>query len=149
MAIEIVLESLATPGPPEDRLFANLSVTKGENTYKWGIFVPMSYMGNIGEYIEISREKIEQQITAKEAEWEALDPKTITVNNPLTDQSYEVEVKIEDVVRPNIPDYYAKRRNEYPSIPFQLDAIWKGTTSQAYIDMQELIQSIKEKYPKE
>ena len=43
----------------------------------------------------------------------------------------------------------AKRRNEYPSLGNQLDAMWKGPSSNAYTEMHNLIESIKNKYPKE
>jgi len=44
-------------------------------------------------------------------------------------------------------DYREKRKNEYPSIEEQLDAIWKGGTEME--KMKNLIISIKNKYRKE
>lgn len=43
-------------------------------------------------------------------------------------------------------DYQALRRNEYPSISDQLDALWKG--GDALAEMAARIQSVKDKYPK-
>jgi hypothetical protein len=37
-----------------------------------------------------------------------------------------VDIEKSEIVKPEIPDYYAKRRAEYPSIGDQLDAFWKG-----------------------
>lgn len=43
-------------------------------------------------------------------------------------------------------DYQALRRNEYPSIGDQLDALWKG--GEALAEMAARIQAVKDKYPK-
>jgi hypothetical protein len=45
-----------------------------------------------------------------------------------------------------MPDYYAKRREEYPSLAEQLDALWKGGADMAA--MMDKIKLIKAKYPK-
>jgi hypothetical protein len=43
-------------------------------------------------------------------------------------------------------DYQSLRRNEYPSIGDQLDALWKG--GEALVEMSARIQAVKTKYPK-
>lgn len=53
-----------------------------------------------------------------------------------------------EIVCPDIPDYYAKRRSEYPPLADQLDAFWKGEASQDYQNMLAKIQAVKNKYPK-
>jgi hypothetical protein len=57
-----------------------------------------------------------------------------------------VPIEKSEIVRPDIPDYYAKRRAEYPPIGDQLDALWKGDEAQA--DMFDRIAAVKTKYPK-
>jgi hypothetical protein len=149
MAIQISIESLATPGPPEERLFANLVVDLNGETYKWATFIPISYLNRYDEYIETIKDKIEQQILAKEVEWQALEPKTRVIPSPLGGEDMVVNIQKEEIVRPNIPDYYSLRRNEYPSLGDQIDAMWKGTSSPEYLALQQKIQEIKNKYPKD
>lgn len=43
-------------------------------------------------------------------------------------------------------DYEALRRDAYPPIRDQLDALWKGSGAAA--EMAEQVQSVKDKYPK-
>jgi hypothetical protein len=66
----------------------------------------------------------------------------------MTGQPVEVLITKEEIVKPSIPDYYALRRSEYPSLGDQLDAVWKGLDSQAFIEMQAKIAAVKAKYPK-
>ena len=150
MSIQISIESLATPGSPEERLFANLVVNLNGQEYKWAAYIPLDYMNRYDEYLETIKDKIEQQILAKEAEWEALEPKTRTIPpGPFNEEEIIVNIQKEEIVRPNVPDYYAKRRAEYPSLGDQLGALWKGTSSPDYLAMQQKIQEVKDKYPKD
>jgi hypothetical protein len=57
-----------------------------------------------------------------------------------------VDIDKSEVVRPDNPDYYAKRRAEYPSLADQLDAMWKG--GEAAAEMTAKIAEVKAKYPK-
>ena len=59
-----------------------------------------------------------------------------------------IEEALDDVLV-NVPDpkYRKDRRNEYPPIGDQLDALWKGDT--AADAMREVIEAVKTKYPKE
>jgi len=43
-------------------------------------------------------------------------------------------------------DYAVLRRNEYPELRDQLDALWKG--GEALEDMRRKVLDVKEKYPK-
>jgi hypothetical protein len=45
-----------------------------------------------------------------------------------------------------ITSYEALRRNEYPPIADQLDALWKG--GEAAAEMLAKVQAVKAKYPK-
>jgi hypothetical protein len=87
-------------------------------------------------------------IDSKEADWVALEPKTRMILDPISDKYIESPISKEEIVKPSIPDYYALRRNEYPSLGDQLDAVWKGLDSQSFADMQAKIATVKAKYPK-
>lgn len=144
----ISLEGINSPGGSEERSIAYLNVEYNANTYNWTIFVP-KYINNLSEFLQDANTivKIENQIQTKEDEWNALDPKTRTIEDPFTGESITIDIQKEEIVRPDIPDNYAKRRAEYPPIQEQIAAIWKGPSSKDYEDIQIKIQQIKEKYP--
>jgi len=144
---EILLTGLASNLPNENRALAYIDVQHNETTYNWQIFIPNN-TDNIDEFLQSSKQSILNDIDSKEAEWESLDPKTITIEDPMTGQSIDVPITKEQIVKPSIPDYYALRRDEYPSLGDQLDAVWKGLDSQAFSDMQSKIAAVKAKYPK-
>ena len=98
--------------------------------------------------MQSSKQSILNDIDSKEAAWISLEPKTRTTDDPITGQSIEISIAKEEIVKPSIPDYYALRREEYPLLGDQLDAMWKGLDSQAFSDMQAKIASVKAKYPK-
>jgi hypothetical protein len=147
MSSEISLEGIQSVGGNEDRALALLKVTYNDNVYDWKIYVPSN--ANLSEFLEQSKSRIEAQIDAKEAEWAALDPKTRSYTDPFTGEQTVSDIQKEEIVHPDIPDYYALRRNEYPSLGEQLGAIWKGPEHSDYVDMMNKIQSVKEKYPKQ
>jgi len=144
---EVLLTGLTSNLPNENRALAYIDVQHNEKTYNWQVFIPNN-IDNIDEFLQSSKQSILNDIDSKEAEWESLDPKTITVENPMTGQSIDVPITKEQVVKPSIPDYYALRRDEYPSLGDQLDAVWKGSDSQAFSDMHAKIAAVKAKYPK-
>jgi hypothetical protein len=144
---EVLLTGLASNLPNENRALAYIDVQHNEKTYNWQVFIPNN-IDNIDEFLQSSKQSILNDIDSKEAEWESLDPKTITVEDPMTGQSIDVPITKEQIVKPSIPDYYALRRDEYPSLGDQLDAVWKGSDSQAFSDMQAKIAAVKAKYPK-
>jgi len=144
---EIALTGLASNMEGESRALAYLEVTHNDIIYNWQIFIPND-IENLQSYLESSKSSILADIDSKEAVWAALEPKTRTINDPMTGQTIDLPISKEEVVKPSIPDYYALRRNEYPSLGDQLDAMWKGLESQAFIDMQSKIAAVKAKYPK-
>lgn len=143
--MSISLEGLMSGVEGEERALALLQVTHNDQTYEWKAFVPPGTT-DLGQFVTDITPRILAEIDAKEAEWEALDPKTrviedITIGEPIT-----VPIDKSEIVRPEIPDYYAKRRAEYPPLGEQLDAVWKG--GDAATAMQAKIQAVKQKYPK-
>ena len=142
--MSISLEGLMSPGGDETRALAMLKVDHNGLTYDWQAFVPPNT--DLTTFIAQSEVAIKAQIDVKEAAWSALTPKTREVTDPLTGETKTVPIEKSEIVRPDIPDYYAKRRAEYPSIGDQLDALWKGGEAQA--NMQAQIAAVKTKYPK-
>jgi len=142
--MSISLEGLMSPGGDETRALAMVRVVHNEQTYDWQIFVPNGV--DLSAFITDSEATVKAQIDAKEAAWEALDPKTREIDDPMTGETITQDIPKDEIVRPDIPDYYAKRRAEYPSIGDQLDAFWKGGDAAAA--MLAKIQVVKDKYPK-
>lgn len=143
--MSISLEGLMSPGGDETRALAMLKVDHNGLMYDWQAFVPPNT--DLTTFIAQSETAIKAQIDAKEAAWAALTPKTMEVTDPITGETTTVPIEKSEIVRPDIPDYYAKRRSEYPSFGDQLDALWKGGEAQA--NMQAQIAAVKAKYPKE
>ena len=142
--MSISLEGLMSVGGDETRALAMVKVDHNGQTYDWQIFIPEG--ANLSEYVTNAEATVKAEIDAKEAAWAALDPKTREIDDPITGEKTTVDIPKDEIVRPEIPDYYAKRRREYPSIGDQLDAFWKG--GQAEADMFDRIQTVKNKYPK-
>jgi hypothetical protein len=144
---EVALTGLASNIEGENRALAYLEVNHNNTVYNWQIFIPND-IENLQSYLDSSKLSILADIDSKEAAWVALEPKTRTINDPITGESVESPISKEEVVKPSVPDYYALRRSEYPSLGDQLDAVWKGSDSQAFSDMQAKIAAVKAKYPK-
>lgn len=144
---EVNLVGLISNIENENRALANIQVLHNGNVYDWQVFIPND-VTNLSDYIQQISPNIIEDINTKEQLWSDLDPKTRTIIDPTTGQSTEIEILKSEIVKPNIPDYYALRRQEYPSLGDQLDAIWKGIDSQSYLDMKSRIAEIKSKYPK-
>jgi hypothetical protein len=142
--MSISLEGLMTMGGDETRALAMVKVEYNEQTYDWQLFVPNGV--DLSTFIADSEVAVKAQIDAKEAEWTALNPKTREIEDPITGEPTTVDIDKSEIVKPEIPDYYAKRRAEYPSIGDQLDAFWKGGDAAA--EMLAKIQAVKDKYPK-
>lgn len=142
----ITLGGLQSVGGNETRALGYITVSFDDKSYDWQTFIPPDV--NLTEYLESVKEKIADEIRAKEAEWEALTPKTRTRFDPFNQEEVTVNIDKSEIVRPDIPDYYAKRREEYPLVGDQLGALWKGLDSPEYADMQAKIQAVKNKYPK-
>ena len=140
----VSLEGLQSGVTGEDRAIAILKVEHNGQNYDWQIFVPVGT--DLTEFINGCGPRVGAEIDAKEAEWAALTPKTREITDPMTGETTTVDIDKSEVVRPEIPDYYAKRRAEYPSVGEQLGAQWKGGDEAAA--MQAQIQAVKDKYPK-
>lgn len=142
--MSVSLEGLQSGMAGEERALAILKVVHKSQTYDWQLYIPPNV--DLSAYITSKEASIYADIDAKEATWAALTPKTRTINDPMTGESMTVPIDKSEVVRPDVPDYYAKRRAEYPPIGEQMDAMWKG--GEAMADMLFKIQEIKDKYPK-
>ncbi len=123
----VSLEGLQSGMAGEDRAIAILKVDHNGQTYDWQIYVPVGV--DLSGFINGCGPRVGAEIDAKEAQWAA---------SPTGEKS--------DVVQPEIPDYYAKRRAAYPSVGEQLGAQWKGGAEAA--NMFDQIQAVKDKYPK-
>ena len=139
----VALTGLQSGMTGEERALANIEVQHNGQTYDWQIFVPPGV--GLSEFIDSSVDRVAAEIDAKEAAW-VVAPKTREIEDPMTGEKTTVDIQKSEVVRPEIPDYYAKRRAEYPPIAEQMGAMWKG--GQAMTDMQANIQAVKNKYPK-
>lgn len=119
--VNVQFVGIRTPGAPEDRDQIMLKVTYQDVTYDWCIYQMPG--ADINVTIEQATPTIQHQI--------------------------EQILAVGGVVQPPMPDYYALRRAEYPSLADQLDAFWKGPQSPEYVAMQDKIQAVKQKYPKD
>jgi hypothetical protein len=128
----------------EDRAIAILKVEHNGQTYDWQRYVPAGV--DLSDFINGLGPSVGAEIDAKEAEWAALTPKTRESLDPMTGETITVDIDKSEVVRPDSPDYYAKRRVEYPALGDQLDAQWKG--GDAATAMQARIQAVKANNPK-
>jgi hypothetical protein len=140
----ISLEGLASGIAGEERAVAYVKVDHNGQTYDWKVFVPP--MQDLSLYLQSVTDAVAADIDAKETAWAALTPKTREIEDPLTGETIVEEIQKGEIVRADDPDYYAKRRVEYPPLAEQLDAFWKGGQAQA--DMLAKIQAVKNKYPK-
>ena len=143
----INLRGLASNLPDENRALAYIDIEHNSTVYNWQIFIPNN-VDNIDQFLQSVQQSIINDIDAKETEWAELEPKTRTIDDPITGEPTVVAISKEEIVKPSIPDYYALRRSEYPSLGDQLDAVWKGVDSQAFTDMKAKITAVKAKYPK-
>jgi hypothetical protein len=139
----ISLEGIASNLANEERGLAYLKVEHNGQTYDWQLFVPQG--ADLSAYIASKEAAIKADIDAKEAAW-AVAPKTREIPDPFGGSPTVVDIDKSEVVRPDNPDYYAKRRAEYPALGEQLDALWKG--GEAAAEMTAKIAEIKAKYPK-
>lgn len=142
----ITIEGLMSPGGNETRAIAILKVIHDDNEYNWQSYVPENT--SLDVFMQNITPIVLGQIAEKEQIWQNLDPKTKEVTHPITGEVIVVPIEKNEIVKPDIPDYYASRRNEYPSLSEQIAAIYKGPGSPDFIAMQNKIQAVKNKYPK-
>lgn len=142
----IRLTGIYTPPLPETRDLAMIEVDHNNTTYNWQMYIPQGQ--NIQAYIDSQELRIKAEIDTKELEWTNLNPRYTIMSDPFTGEDVQIDITRDDIVKPEIPDYYAKRRDAYPAIGDQLGAIWKGTDSPDFQAILDLIQQIKNTYPK-
>jgi hypothetical protein len=143
----INLTGIQTLQAPEDRALGYVEVTVNGVKYDWLVYIPAN-ISDFDQYLQSIEQKVIDDILTKEAEWENLNPKTKEIFDPMGEPQ-QVEVTKSEIVKPTIPDYYALRRAEYPSIGDQLDALWKGVDSPEFQILMNRIQEVKNRYPKE
>jgi len=142
--MSISLEGVASNiAQNEERALAYLKVKHNGQTYDWTLFIPAG--ADLSAYIASKEAAIYADIDAKEAAW-AVAPKTREIPDPMGGTPRTVNIDKSEVVRADNPDYYAKRRSEYPALGDQLDALWKGGAAAAV--MAATIAAVKAKYPK-
>lgn len=143
---DIRLRGVQGMAPPETRALLLLDVDYNNQTYQWDIFLPPG--ADLQEFLATCAPLVKSQIDAREQEWAALAPKYREIPNPMGGGTTQVPITREEIVRPYVPDYYAQRRDAYPSLGDQLDAFWKGPAHPDYQAMMERIQQVKQSFPK-
>ena len=100
------------------RLLVHFDIDIDKKIYKWKAYIP----GNVSiqEYLDANEVVYAKQITDKEKEWE-LSPKTKTITNE-DNKEITVDMVIDEIVKPDIPDYIEERKTAYPPITEYLDA---------------------------
>lgn len=148
MAIQkIEMKGIYNPPAPETRVLLLLDVYYNKQVYDWQIFAPLETT-DWATFLNENKLKIQTQIDNKELEWQNLDPKTRIIEDASSGEQTSIPIDKSEIVRADIPDYYAKRRSEYPAIGDQLDALWKGVDSPEFVAVMDKIQQVKQKYPK-
>ena len=145
----VELKGIFTPPAPETRDIAHIEVVHNGNTYNWMVYTTQGI--DVADSLASMETRIYAEIDYKEAQWAALEPKTKIISNrmnPSIEENIVVDIAKEEVVKPDYPDYYALRRNEYPLLGDQLGGISKGIDSAEYQDILTKIQAVKDKYPK-
>jgi hypothetical protein len=142
----VELKGIFTPPAPETRDIAHIEVVHNGNTYNWMVYTTQGV--DIADSLASMETRIYAEIDYKEAQWAALEPKTRIEFNRITMEETVVDIAKEEIVKPDYPDYYALRRNEYPVMGDQLGGISKGIDSAEYQDILTKIQAVKDKYPK-
>lgn len=142
--MSVSLKGLQSGDSTEERAIALLEVVHNNQTYDWILYIPQNV--NLSEYIESKTQDIYNDIDKKELEWQNLSPKTKEIVSPESNEVIVVNIEKSEVVKPDFPDYYAKRKKEYPSLGDQLDALWKG--GDAVTNMLNKINEVKNRYPK-
>lgn len=142
--MSVSLEGLQSGIAGEERAVALLKIEYNDQTYDWKLYIPPDV--DLSDYLNSKESEIYADIDNKESQWAALTPKTRDIVDPFTGETQTFDIDKTEIVRPDFPDYYAKRRAEYPSLGDQLDALWKG--GNAATDMISKIVTIKSKYPK-
>jgi hypothetical protein len=145
--MNILFKGLKTLEAPEDRGLIFIDVEYNNNIYDWHLFIPANRIGDINGFIDDSIDFVKNDIDTKESIWESMEKQRIEID-PFTNEEIVINIDKSEIVKPDFPDYYMKRRVEYPSIGEQLDAIWKGQNSSDFENMKNKILYVKESNPK-
>lgn len=145
----IKLTSISSYGN-DTRPLLYLEVNYSGSLYDWQIFgIPNE---NLTDTIELKKDLTFAEIQHKLDYWDLLEPKTKLVEtfDDNTGEIIEVEVPLlkEEIVKPDIPDYYHLRSKAYPALGDQLGALYKGVESEEYTQMQAKINQVKVDIPK-
>ena len=145
MSFTVEIAGVQAQPSPETRNLVYLKVYYDQEIYSWSIYV--SPTEDMETFVQANAERIKKDIDQKELEWQNLDPKTRTITD-IDGNQITVDISKDEIVKPDVPDYYAKRRVEYPDVTEQFDSFWKGIGSAEYLNMQQKILEVKNKYPK-
>jgi hypothetical protein len=138
-----------------NRTLADLDIEYNDLVYKWQAYVNGVSAAEWDAYIQSRSAIIQADIDAKEALW-AASPKTKTITGMFGEEETYPMSK-DEIVKPDIPDYYDKRLLEYPSLADYVDAKAKQTSSDPSIVASGVTEeqrylaaclAVKEKYPK-
>lgn len=142
--IEISLAGIQdTPG----RALAHLDVNLDGKHYKWQVYVPVH--ADLHTWIPAQAQAIEQEMRAKLAQWQELEPKTREVTNELTGITELVPIEPEEIVKPEVPDYWLQRRAAYPDAAQQLEAVFKGERSAEFLQVLDQLAAVRNQFPKQ
>lgn len=147
MTTTVSLEGIYSIGGDEPRAVAAVSVDINGEVYPWQMYIPEGTQ-DLAAFLDASIPELEALIAAKEAVWLALEPKTRTVVDPFTQEETVEPINKSEIVKPDIPDYYAKRRAAYPPTNEQLAALWKGVGSSEFVSVLSKIADVKNAHPK-
>jgi hypothetical protein len=145
--MKVSLKGLKTMEAPEDRGLLFIDVEYNNTNYDWHLFIPSDRITDISGFIEDSLEFIKDDIDTKESQWDSMDKQRVGLD-PFTNEEIVINIDKSEIVKPDFPDYYMKRRTEYPSIGEQLDALWKGEDSPDYISVKNKVLGVKQSNPK-
>lgn len=116
-----------------------------KQTYIWSVYRDQSIPLDV--FLATCQETIKSEIDYKEAIWKV----SKTEKKKISDENgIEKEVPIEkiEIVKPEIPDYYALRRKEYPSLAEQIGALINPDATPSLDEVRTKVLDVKLKYPK-
>lgn len=147
MAVKIEFVGISSGDDIDERTCVLFKIEKDNETFEWNVRISPEYVGSIQDFIDKNKDKILLDFENKINVWNNLNPKTREIDSAITGKKIVVPITKEEIVKPVYPDYYLKRKLEYPKIEDQLDAFWKG--NDFIQEMSNKILNIKQKYPKE
>lgn len=85
----------------------------------------------------------------KVGDWDVMECLDGTQGNPIPEGAVSAFAALAETDKGSVvlaTDYEALRRDAYPPIREQLDALWKGGEHAS--EMSEIVQAVKDRYPK-